>query len=95
MTVRHSCSTRLEAFIVTYLDWRQVIEEEHPRHVLALLYVSPLEVLCHRVLIAVDGVVTHIPVNCGHYLQKCALHRVHMQREVSDITQVERHLAGM
>ena len=54
---------------VTHLDRRQVIEEKDPRHVLPLLYLSPFEVLRDRVLIAVDSVVAHILVYCGHHLQ--------------------------
>lgn len=52
-----------------YLDGWQVIEEEHARHVLPLLYLSSLEVLCYRVLIAVYCIVSHITVYCRHHLQ--------------------------
>ena len=53
-----------------HLDWRKVIKEEYPRHVLPLLYVSSLEVLCHRVLIAIYGLVSYITVYGWHYLDK-------------------------
>lgn len=57
--------------LVEYLDRRQIVKEEDPRHVLPLLYLSPLEVLCDRVLVAVDGVVPYILVYGWHHLQ-CA-----------------------
>lgn len=55
-----------------HLNWREVIKEEDSRHVLPLLYVSSLEVLCYRVLIAVYGVVSYITVHSWHYLDRAA-----------------------
>lgn len=57
-----------------HLDWREVVKEEYSRHVLPLLYVSSLEVLCYRVLIAVYGVVPYITVYGWHHLGKGSMY---------------------
>ena len=62
--------SRVLSAVSPHLDWREIVKEEYSRHVLPLLYVSSLEVLCYRVLIAIYGVVPYITVYGWHYLDK-------------------------
>eukprot|EP00191_Tetraselmis_sp_GSL018_P011912 CAMPEP_0177603876 /NCGR_PEP_ID=MMETSP0419_2-20121207/15779_1 /TAXON_ID=582737 /ORGANISM="Tetraselmis sp., Strain GSL018" /LENGTH=298 /DNA_ID=CAMNT_0019097743 /DNA_START=517 /DNA_END=1414 /DNA_ORIENTATION=- len=56
------------------LDGRQVVEEEHPREVPAGLHLGRLEVLRHRELVAVDGVVVYVRVDGRNDLEEVLEH---------------------